>query len=196
MTESIKILQACWRDVQCQSRMLGSAERALRWMSLWCGLKPNHLWVHYSCPLFLSFIPPPLLLFLSEDRCFLFHLSLGFEACLMNEVLILKPLFWGKKSKPLLSWAIKHSKVCRSGTVELEGWSKITLTAKHWAVASDHLPSNFPSTFPSSQQESPSRTTGKSSFLLVLPVHGGSRPTHSSDLLPSIQIPLLPHSGC
>lgn len=49
-----------------------------------------------SFPFFLSFpSPPPSLLFLSEDGRFLFHLCPGFEACLINVGLILKPLFWG-----------------------------------------------------------------------------------------------------
>lgn len=46
---------------------------------------------------FLSFLslPAPRLLFLSEDGRFLFHLCPGFEACLINVGLILKPLFFG-----------------------------------------------------------------------------------------------------
>lgn len=69
---------------------------------------------------FLSFVFHPLL-FLSEDRRFPFHLCPGFEARLINVVLILKPLLRGKKSKPILSWAIKHSERCRSGTAGCGG---------------------------------------------------------------------------
>lgn len=60
----------------------------------WIETKPPPSTFLLSSFSFFLLFPPPLL-FPSEDRCFLIHLCPGFEACLINVVLIFKPVFFG-----------------------------------------------------------------------------------------------------